>query len=170
MRNLLRSRTESLFDKDIKSIGILPSICEALNNYNDLFNYFEIWFNCSTFPTYSNWKSIVKTKVRDLESRFWLDFCSGHPNMHAAQACFEYVSPSKFWSLADLCWQKYLARPSKRTSTAFSLVFKTTTVGVSQQQGWAALPIFIFWITTVNHTSTRPCNEYCVTWTVFTDS
>ena len=32
LRNLLRSRTESLFDKDVKSIGILPSICEALNN------------------------------------------------------------------------------------------------------------------------------------------
>ena len=30
LRNLLRSRTESLFDKDVKSIGILPSICEAL--------------------------------------------------------------------------------------------------------------------------------------------
>ena len=53
VRSLLRSRTESLFDKDVKSIGILPSICEALNKY-DLFNYFEIWFNSSTFPTYGN--------------------------------------------------------------------------------------------------------------------
>ena len=101
LRNLLRSRTESLFDKDVKSIGILPSICEALNKY-DLFNYFEIWFNSSTFPTYSNWKSIVKNKVRDLESNLWLEFCSGHLNMHVAQACLENVSPSKFWSLADL--------------------------------------------------------------------
>ena len=44
VRNLLRSPTESLFDKDVKSIGIQPSICEALNKC-DLFNYFEIWFN-----------------------------------------------------------------------------------------------------------------------------
>ena len=101
LRNLLRSRTESLFNKDVKSIGILPSICEALNKY-DLFNYFEIWFNSSTFSTYGNWKSIVKNKVRDLESGLWLEFCSGHPNMHVAQACLENVSPSKFWSLADL--------------------------------------------------------------------
>ena len=91
IRNLLRSRTGSLFDKDVKSIGILPSICEALNKY-DLFNYFEIWFNSSTFPTYSNWKSIVRNKVRDLE-RLWLEFCSGHPNMHVAQAYLENVSP-----------------------------------------------------------------------------
>ena len=40
VRNLLRSRTESLFDKDVKSIGILPSICEALNKYH-LFNCFD---------------------------------------------------------------------------------------------------------------------------------
>ena len=101
LRNLLRSRSESLLDKDVKPIGILLSICEALNKY-DLFNYFEIWFNSSTFPTYGNWKSIVKNKVRDLESRLWLEFCSGHPNMHVAQACLKNVSPSKFWSLADL--------------------------------------------------------------------
>ena len=56
----------------------------------------------SNFPTYGKWKSIVKNKVRDLESRLWLEFCSGHPNMHVAQACLENVSPSEFWSLADL--------------------------------------------------------------------
>ena len=79
LRNLLRSRPESLFDKDVKSIGILRSICKALNKY-DLFNYFEIWFNSSTLPMYNNWKSTVKNKVRDLASRLWLEFCSGHPN------------------------------------------------------------------------------------------
>ena len=101
VRNLLRSRTGSMFDKDIKSIGILLSICEAVKKY-DLFHYFEIWFNSSTFPTYGNWKSIVKNKVRDWESRLWLEFCSGHPNMHVAQACLENVSLSKFWYLAEL--------------------------------------------------------------------
>ena len=102
VRNLLTSQTESLFDKDVKSIGILPSIFEALNKY-DLFNYFEIWFNSSTFPTYGNWKSTVKkNKVRDWETRLWLEFCSRHPNMHVAQDCLENVSPSKYWYLADL--------------------------------------------------------------------
>ena len=79
-----------MFDKDVKLIGILPSICEALNKY-DLFNHFV---NSSTFPTYGNWKSIVKNKVRDMESRSWFEFCSGHPNVHAAQACLVNVSPT----------------------------------------------------------------------------
>ena len=46
-------------------------------------------------------ETIVTTKVRDLENRLWLEFCSGHPNMHVAQDCSENVSPSKLWSLAD---------------------------------------------------------------------
>ena len=76
VRNFLRSRTESLFGKDVKSIGILPSICEALNKY-DLFNYFEIWFNSSTFPTYGNWKSLSKMKfVTGRVSRGWNLFWS----------------------------------------------------------------------------------------------
>ena len=43
-----------------------------------------------------------QNKIRDWESRLWLEFCSGHPNMHVAQACLENVSPFKFWCLADL--------------------------------------------------------------------
>ena len=31
-----------------------------------------------------------------------MEFCSGHSNIHVPQACLVNVSPSKFWSLADL--------------------------------------------------------------------
>ena len=61
LRNLLRSRTESLFDKDVKSIDILPSIYEALNKY-DLFNYFKIWFNSSTLPRTATRNQLSKIK------------------------------------------------------------------------------------------------------------
>ena len=43
-----------------------------------------------------------QNKVLDLESRLWLEYCSGHPNMNVAQACLENVSSFKLWSLADL--------------------------------------------------------------------
>ena len=87
LRNLLRSWTESLFDKDVKSFGILPSICEALNKY-DLFKYFEIWFNSSKI-TFVTW-------------RVGCGWNFGIFFMHVAQASLENVSPSKFWSLAGL--------------------------------------------------------------------
>ena len=66
VRSLFMSRAESHFDASVASMGVLPSIIEALNKY-DLYHSFVSWFHDSTFPTYSNWKRIVKTKVRNFE-------------------------------------------------------------------------------------------------------
>ena len=59
VRNLFHYRVDSFSDESVSSLGILPSICEALRRY-ELFNYFESWFHYSTFPNYSSWKTIVK--------------------------------------------------------------------------------------------------------------
>ena len=53
VKSLFDSRTKSFFDSDITSLGILPSIAEALHKY-ELFDYFEIWNASSTFPTYTS--------------------------------------------------------------------------------------------------------------------
>ena len=63
VRSLFMSRAESYFDASVASMGVLPSIIEALNKY-DLYHFFVSWFHDSTFPKYSNWKCIVKTKVK----------------------------------------------------------------------------------------------------------
>ena len=55
----------------------------------------------TTFPTYSNIKWIVKTKVRNFEDNTWADYCVNHPVMHIAQACLKNVTPYRFWCLAD---------------------------------------------------------------------
>ena len=61
LRNLLQSRTESLFDKDVKSSGILPSICEALNNY-DLFNTSKYGSTVQPFPRTAIGNQLSKIK------------------------------------------------------------------------------------------------------------
>ena len=66
VRNLFQIRSQSYFDANIVSLGVLPSICEALHKYG-LFTYFDSWFSDSVSPTYSQWKSIVKTKIREFE-------------------------------------------------------------------------------------------------------
>ena len=81
-------------------MGVLPSIIEALNKY-DLFHFFVSWFRDSTFLTYSNWKCIVKTEVRNFEDNAWADYCVNNPGMHIAQACLKNVTPYQFWCLAD---------------------------------------------------------------------
>ena len=66
VRNLFQIRSQSYFDANIVSLGVLPSICEALHKFG-LFSYFDSWFSDSVFPTYSQWKSIVKTKFENLK-------------------------------------------------------------------------------------------------------
>ena len=61
-RNLFQIRFQRYFDANIVSLGALPSICEALHKYG-LFSCFDSWFSDSVFPTYSQLKSIVKTKI-----------------------------------------------------------------------------------------------------------
>ena len=100
VKGLFRSREASFLEADLTPIGVLPSICEALNKY-DLFHYFQSWFLDSSFPSYSHWNSIVKTKIRERESREWHQFCTDHPGMHVAQECLANVSPEQFWSIAD---------------------------------------------------------------------
>ena len=89
VRSLFTSRAESYFDASITSVGVL---LQALNKY-DLFHFFVSWFPDSTFPTYSNWKWIVKTEVRNFEDNAWADYCVNHPGMHIAQTCLKNVTP-----------------------------------------------------------------------------
>ena len=79
-------------------MSVLPSIIEALIKYN-LFHFFVSWFHDSTFPTYSNWKWIVETKVRNFEDNAWTDYCVNHPSIHIARGCLKNVTPYQFWCL-----------------------------------------------------------------------
>ena len=78
IRSLFISRAESYFDASITSMGVLPSNIEALHKYS-LFHLFVSWFHDCTFPTYSNWKWIMKTKVRNFEENAWADYCVKSP-------------------------------------------------------------------------------------------
>ena len=66
VRKLFESRTENYFDTTITSVGVMLSIGEVLLRY-DLFQYFESWFNDSTFPTYTDWKRTVRDKIQVFE-------------------------------------------------------------------------------------------------------
>ena len=100
VRSLFSSRLDSFFDANITSRSVLATICDSLYKYN-LFHYLELWFRESTFPTYSNWKTIVKTKILEKEADDWFRFCSDHPSMRVAQTCLENISPYQFWPIAD---------------------------------------------------------------------
>ena len=92
VRNLFKSRTESyFFDTTITSVGVMFSISDVLVKY-DLFQYFESWFNEFIFPTYTDWKRIVRYKIQVFEGNAWSQICNSHSDMHVAESCFENMS------------------------------------------------------------------------------
>ena len=90
MAPAVRSLFSSRLNANITSRGVLATICDSLHKYN-LFHYLELWFRESTFPTYSNWKTIVKTKILEKEADDWFRFCSDHPSMQVTQTCLAVV-------------------------------------------------------------------------------
>ena len=101
VKSIFQSRATSYFDPNIKSVGVLPSICDTLCKYN-LFTYFETWFHNSSFSCYEEWKSIVYREVRNSElKKNWTEYCVSHPNLHLAKACIDTIPPQQFWSLID---------------------------------------------------------------------
>ena len=100
VRTLFQIRSQSYFDAKIAALAVLPSICEALHKYG-LFSYFDSWFSDSAFPTYSQWKSIMKTKIRKFEVKTWKNFVIAHPSYKLAETCLDLVSPQMFWSISN---------------------------------------------------------------------
>ena len=99
-RNLFQIRSQSYFDANIVSLGVLPRICEALHKCG-LFNYFDSWLSDSVFLTYSQWKSTGKTKIREFEENTWKTFVIAYPSYKLAETCLDLVSPQMFWSISN---------------------------------------------------------------------
>ena len=100
VRNLFQLRSQSYFDGNIVSLGVLPTMCEALHKY-ELFSSFDSWSSDSVFLTYSQWKSIVKTKIRKFEVNTWKNFVIAHPSYKLVETCLDLVSPQMFWSISN---------------------------------------------------------------------
>ena len=83
-RKLFDTRAESFSDTSTDSLGVLPSICDALKKYG-LFSYFDQWFIDFSFPIYFTWKTIVYRKIREVNA--WDTFITDHPDLHVAQTC-----------------------------------------------------------------------------------
>ena len=99
VKGLFRSREASFFRLTLPLLGFYQAFVKSLINmiYSTIFSHGLD----SSFPSYFHWKSVVKTKIRERESREWHQFCTDHPGMHIAQECLPNVSPEQFWSIAD---------------------------------------------------------------------
>ena len=99
VRTLFQSRTESFFDVNTISIGVVSCICEALQKY-DLLTILKHG-STTVYSLRTQNGKIVKRNVSERQEGIWSDFCSSHPNLKVAQDCLNNVHPYYFWSLAN---------------------------------------------------------------------
>ena len=100
VKSLFLSRVGSFFETRYPALGVLPSICKALQKYY-LFHHFKLWHSKGIFHSYNNWKLLMKSGIRGKEISDWKIFCADHPNMQITQAVFDHLTPSKIWSITD---------------------------------------------------------------------
>ena len=95
VKGLFQCRVDDFFNSSLTSIGVLLSICDALRKY-DLFHYLQFWHRDSSFPTYTQWKSIVKTKIREKGNNEWLSYLLPRSSRHACcpSMLTKHTSPS----------------------------------------------------------------------------
>ena len=52
VKGLFQCRVDDFFNSSLTSIGVPPSMCDALRKY-DLFHFLQFWHRDSSFPTYT---------------------------------------------------------------------------------------------------------------------
>ena len=99
VRTLFQSRTESFFDVNIISIGVVSCICEAYKNMTLLTILKHGSMTVYSLRTQSG--KIVRRKVSERQEGIWSDFCSSHPDLKVARDCLHNAHPYYFWSSAN---------------------------------------------------------------------
>ena len=100
-RKLFDTMAKSFFDTSIDSLGVLPSICDALKKYG-LFCYFDYWFIDSSFPTYFTRKTIRRyRRIREFEANEWDTFITDHSDLYIVHDCPVNTPPRKLWSISE---------------------------------------------------------------------
>ena len=71
-------RAESFFTSSLNSTDLVKNISEILRKY-DLINYFHTWYYEGHFPSYLNWKNIIKDRIDHFQTQERQDCIDSHP-------------------------------------------------------------------------------------------
>ena len=84
----------------LNSIGLVKNIFEILQKY-DLINYFHTWYYEEHFPSYLNWKNIVKDSTDHFQQQEWQDYIDSHPYLILLHQNLSELTPSRFWRITS---------------------------------------------------------------------
>ena len=66
-----------------------------------LSDYFDNWSRNATFPSYFDWKKIVKSRIAAYENNEWTEYASVHQDIEILNKTFSCMTSNEFWEIVD---------------------------------------------------------------------
>ena len=91
-------RAESFFTSSLNSTSLVKNICDILKKY-DLINYFHTSYYVGHFPSYLNWKNVIKDRIYHCQTQEWQDCIDSHLYLILVHQSLSELTPSQFWHI-----------------------------------------------------------------------
>ena len=66
-----------------------------------LSDYFDNWTRNKIFPSYFDWKRIVKSRIAAHENNAWTEYASMHQDIEILNKTFSCMTINEFWEIVD---------------------------------------------------------------------
>ena len=109
---LFQARVRSFLTLQNNSLGFIKDVAFFMHKYS-LSDYFDNWTRNRIFPSYFDWKRIVKSSIAAHENNAWTEYASMHQDIEILDKTFSCTTKTEFWEsvdrIPDLAFKKEFA-------------------------------------------------------------
>ena len=89
------------------SFSFVNDVVFLMHKYS-LSDYFGNWTRNTIFPSYFEWKKIVKSRIAAHENNAWTEYASVCQDIEILNTTFSCMTNNEFWEIPDLAFQRNL--------------------------------------------------------------
>ena len=82
------------------SFGFMKDVVFFMHKYS-LSDCFDNWTRHRIFPSYFDWKRIVKSRITAHENNAWTEYASVHQDIEILDKTFSCMTNNEFWEIVD---------------------------------------------------------------------
>ena len=97
---LFQARVRSFLTIQNNSFCFIKDVVFFMHKYS-LSDYFDNWTRNRIFPSYFDWKRIVKSRIATHENNAWTEYASMHQDIEILNKTFSCMANNEFWEIVD---------------------------------------------------------------------
>ena len=97
---LFQAHVRSFLTIQKNSFGFMKDVVFFMHKYSPS-NYFDNWARNRIFPSYFDWKRIVKSRIAAHENNAWTKYAFMHPDIEILNKTFSCMTNNEFWQIVD---------------------------------------------------------------------